>query len=145
MGLPCGAVTLMFVTVNKTRIPYIVLGLYNFSPFYPKGVFLRSAPPPPPILECILDYHPKTERPRNKPPWFTRYAAEAEANEEVAKYDAKNPFHDFSLQEWRDSNPRHLVLETSALPAELHSFVLEPPTQIPVGYTMANTCEGQLG
>ncbi len=25
-------------------------------------------------------------------------------------------------QEWRDSNPRHPVLETGALPAELHSF-----------------------
>jgi hypothetical protein len=26
-------------------------------------------------------------------------------------------------QEWRDSNPRPSVLETDALPAELHSFV----------------------
>ncbi len=29
---------------------------------------------------------------------------------------------DILWQEWRDSNPRPAVLETAALPAELHSY-----------------------
>src|SRR5262249_5978733 len=35
-------------------------------------------------------------------------------------------------QEWEDSNPRPTVLETAALPTELHSFML------PRGYSLSN-------
>ncbi len=39
-------------------------------------------------------------------------------------------------QEWEDSNPRHTVLETVALPTELHSCTEEPPNIIMAKLTM---------
>ena len=43
----------------------------------------------------------------------------------------------FLWQGWQDSNPRHTVLETVALPTELHPFVLSLGTEseIPHKYT----------